>query len=334
MGTIPIYIPIRRQDDTGLTGIPVPRNIIIPTFSHGDWLECKQHKKVSISNIVRIQKYETQNMLKPTKHRSENNDMLEIVDEPVQTHTKENNATKNQPCKSCVKMFAGNCSSFSEKVKEYIISKHKTFDMWSLVETHDTRDQSNFWKNIGFKTNNNKALPTSDLGSHGGEIVACKTYMNTTLIKQEVWDVIKEVPPTHIRVAAMLVKINKIQFINATTYLNVGEEFSTTNVAIIQQLVMLQNLLNLPIFAFGDYNIDILDMKQSGFLKAHGLHVLELPGGPSVKFGKRKIDYVLYSGGLHQMIKNMFRIYKIPYGPHFGYKITFNGNSNITGTLQ
>lgn len=78
-------------------------------------------------------------------------------------------------------------------------------------------------------------------------------------------------------------------------------------------------MLNLPILAFGDYNRDILDMKQSGLLKAHGMYVLELPGGPSVKFGKRKIDYILYSGGLHQLIKNMHRIYRVPYGPHFGY---------------
>jgi len=84
----------------------------------------------------------------------------------------------------------------------------------------------------------------------------------------------------------MLVKIDKVQYMNATAYLKVGEEFRATNIAIIQQLVMLQNLLKLPILAFGDYNIDILGMKQPGLLKAHGMYVLELPGGPSVKFGK------------------------------------------------
>ena len=50
--------------------------------------------------------------------------------------------------------------------------------------------------------------------------------MNTTHIKQEVWDVIKEVSPTNLRVAAMLVKINKIQFIKAATYLKVGEDLA------------------------------------------------------------------------------------------------------------
>jgi len=31
------------------------------------------------------------------------------------------------------------------------------------------------------------------------------------------------------------------------------------------------------------------------------------------------------------MIRSMHRIHKISFGPHFGYKITCKGNSNITG---
>lgn len=162
--------------------------------------------------------------------------MIELF-EDENTKTPVNNG--KQKTQSCVKLFTGNCSAFSENMKEYMISKHKTFDMWSLVETHDTRGQESFWKIIGLKTNLNSAQATSEHGSHAGGLIACTTYMNTTLIKQEVWDVIKEVSPTPLRVAAMLVKIHKTQFINATAYLNVGEEFSTINMAIIQQLAML-----------------------------------------------------------------------------------------------
>lgn len=56
----------------------------------------------------------------------------------------------------------------------------------------------------------------------------------------------------------------------------------------LQQLAMLQNLLSSPIFAFGDYNIDIQDMKGSGVLKAHNLQCLEMPGGQPVKMRKKK----------------------------------------------
>lgn len=215
---------------------------------------------------------------------------------------------------------------------EYIINKHKTFDMCALVESHNRGKYNSFWGHVGYKIHNNKAQHTSDRGTHGGEIVACKTNMNSTLIKEEVWDVIRAVSPVAIRVAAMIVKIGKMQFINATAYLNVGEEFSEHNIAVLQQLVMLQNLLNLPIFAYGDYNIDIQDMRDSGILRAHNLQCLEMPGGPSVKLDKRRIDYVLYTGGLKYCIKHICRINKVPYGPHFGCKLTWFGNSNIVGT--
>jgi len=171
-----------------------------------------------VSNLVRVQEYVTYNTLKPVRRKSSNTDMIELVEDKKIEEQKNNTKKKT---KSCVKMFAGNCSSFSEKMREYIISKHKTFDMWALVETHDTRGQESFWNNIGFKTCLNKAQATSEHGSHGGEIVAAKTYMNTTLIKPEVWQVIKEVSPVQLRVAAMIVKIDKTEFINATAYFNV-----------------------------------------------------------------------------------------------------------------
>lgn len=126
----------------GSQGEPVPRNTIIPTYNHGQWLSCQQNKRVSISNIVRVQEYTTYNTLKPTKHKSTNRDMIELIDTPQNTQTQIEQA-KN---KSCVNCFLGNCSSFSVKMKEYTISKHKTFDMWSLVETHDTKGIESFWE--------------------------------------------------------------------------------------------------------------------------------------------------------------------------------------------
>jgi len=55
---------------------------------------------------------------------------------------------------------------------------------------------------------------------------------------------------------------------------------------------MLQNILNLPILAFGDFNIHITDMIDSGLLKAHNLNIIKMPGGPSTKYGKRQFTYI------------------------------------------
>lgn len=79
--------------------------------------------------------------------------------------------------------------------------------MWALVESHNRGKYNSFGGHVGYKIHNNNAQQTSDRGTHGGEIVACKTYIKSTLIKEEVWDVIKAVSLVAIRVAAVIVKI-------------------------------------------------------------------------------------------------------------------------------
>jgi len=287
------------------------------------------HKKVGVSNIVERQRYTTVNKLTPVAKQNSDNDNMLIIEDGPKAPLPTKQKTKTTPV---VQLFAGNCSSLSEKMREYIIKQHKNFSIWNLVETHERNEKSTFFHNLGYKSCINPAKTTSDLGSHGGEIVACKQHMNVTYIEQKVWDIIRDVSPADIRIAAMIVNISCAQFINATAYLSVGEEFSANNIAIFQQLVMLQNILNLAILAFGDYNIDSYDMDVSGLLKAHNLHILEMPGGPSVKYGSRKIDYIIYSTCLKGMFKCLNRVHKIPFGPHFGYKVTLYGDCNITGT--
>lgn len=217
-------------------------------------------------------------------------------------------------------------------MREYIIRQHKKYSIWNLVETHERNSESTFFHNLGYKSCINPAKITSDLGSDGGEIVACKQHMNVTYIEQKVWDIIRDISPADIRIAAMIVNIGCAQFTNATAYLTVGEEFSANNIAITQQLAMLQNIFDLPLLAFGDYNIDSYDMEISGLLKAHNLNILELPGGPSVRYGRRKIDYTIYSTCLKGIFTSINRVHKIPFGPHFGYKVTIIGDCQITGT--
>jgi len=100
-----------RQDDTGLTGVPVPKHTVIPTYNHGDWLQCLGNKE-SVFPTVRVQEYTTYNTLKPIKNKSTNTE----IDTPVNKETKQ--PCTNKKTKYCVKWFLGNCSSFSVKMKE------------------------------------------------------------------------------------------------------------------------------------------------------------------------------------------------------------------------
>lgn len=103
-----------RQDDTRSPNI-------FPTYSRGEWNRIDINRRVSVSNIVRVQQYTTFNTLKPLKKTNTNKDMIEIIEEE-ETGLRQESANKQKQKrrhkkqdKSCVKMFAGNCSSVSEK---------------------------------------------------------------------------------------------------------------------------------------------------------------------------------------------------------------------------
>ena len=95
---------------------------------------------------------------------------------------------------------------------------------------------------------------------------------------------------------------------------------------------MLRNILNLPLLAFADFNIDSKDMINSGLLEAHGLKIKELPGGASTRFGSRKIDYLLYTGHLDKAIAKLKRDCCVPFAPHFAYELKLKGSDFVVGT--
>lgn len=83
---------------------------------------------------------------------------------------------------------------------------------------------------------------------------------------------------------------------------------------------------------FGDFNIDIADLRASGILQAHKLTATELPGGGTIKNGSKKVDYMLASGIVYTGLVRATQVRSVPFGPHFGYVITFSGLNIVSGT--
>lgn len=123
-----------------------------------------------------------------------------------------------------------------------------------------------------------------------------------------------------------------IYCIVGVTYWNASQELSKSNIAILQQIHMLTTLLNLPMIMFGDFNIDIADLRASGILQAHNLTAIELPGGGTIKNGTRKIDYMITSGTVYTGIVRATQVKGVPFGLHFGYIVKFSGLDTVSGT--
>ena len=231
-------------------------------------------KRVVVSKVVEVSTF-THNAVSLTravKRKSENTDLL-VVDGDITTHNGTKPEVKSKSAGKRTRFLVGNCTSFSQKVKEYIIAKRKGTNVVGLLETHEKKPNTSFWDGINFEAQTCLAKATSDKGTHGGETIGFKKTLNARVVPQYIWDIIKQISPVELCWAAIIITVNKSQLLFAIGYLNVGEELSTNNIHRFQQLVMLRNILNLPMFAFGDFNIDSKDMIKSGLLEAHSLKV-------------------------------------------------------------
>jgi len=131
----------QRQDDDSNTLYNTKYKCVIPTYRYTESF----HKKVSVSNIVERQRYTTVNRLtQQCKNKSNNLEMIIIEDAPPGA-TKMNKQQK-QKTKPVIQLFAGNISSLSEKMREYLISQHKNYSIWNLVETHERNEKNTFSK--------------------------------------------------------------------------------------------------------------------------------------------------------------------------------------------
>ena len=88
----------------------------------------------------------------------------------------------------------------------------------------------------------------------------------------------------------------------------------------------------MPLLAFADFNIDSKDMINSGLLEAHHLKIKEMPGGPTTRFGVRKIDYLLYTGNLDSAFSKLRRDSKVPFAPHPAFELKVKGSDFVCGT--
>lgn len=302
-----------------LSGYPGESHVLLPLYTLQDKLNLHlpHPKGVCLSTKVDYKEFLLSNEsdLRPVKK------YVKLSGEP--------NITDNTP--KGLNCFFANVTSFSNKVKHFIRLNRLRWHVVGLLETHEVSESESFWNQLSYKANINPAQRIES-GTHGGEMLASQDHINASDIRPQIWDIIKGTSLVPLSIAAKILTLHKRQYIVGVTYWNAGQELSKANIAILQQIHMLTSLLNLPVIMFGDFNIDISDLRASGILQAHNLTAIELPGGGTIKNGKRKIDYILTSGTLYTGFVRATQVKSVPFGPHFGYIIKFSGLDIVSGT--
>ena len=126
-------------------------------------------------------------------------------------------------------IFFSNINSFSEKAKNYLFSKHMAhFQTVALVETHRVESQQviDHFARYHRTAYANPAIKTSDNGSHGGEVIANHSHLNTMPIDQIILHKIAEYSQQPVCFAACYIRLKFLTFLLVVPYLYVGEGIS------------------------------------------------------------------------------------------------------------
>ncbi len=127
----------------------------------------------------------------------------------------------------------------------------------------------------GYRVFNNPARPTqtSDAGTHGGELIACKKYHNITHIDQDVFQLISEHTQEPCSLAACLLRLKGCNILLISIYMWSGQGLSDANFRILKQVRILKDIVHKPILVFGDWNMSPDQLASSGWLELLGLRV-------------------------------------------------------------
>ena len=164
-------------------------------------------------------------------------------------------------------LFAANITSFSSAAQKYLFSQ--TSNILMIVEHHKAaEDIVDACSKNGWRASASDPEPTAtSTGSHGGEFVASKNFLNCKPLDTTILQSIQSATNAPLRLAASRLYLNKgITVILVSVYLWHTEGLFQRNKSILNQINTLRLLTNLPIICYCDFNMKPGVIEESGWL--------------------------------------------------------------------
>ncbi len=231
------------------------------------------------------------------------------------------------PSTSTTKILFANFNSLGPKALGYLLSETKMsfYQGFCGLETHKVQGQildvkSNLEQHA-YRVSLTPAEPTHSSGTHGGEIVATKAHLSSRRVPCDVIEHIGRVTGSPARFSAMYIRLKKLTVVLVAAYFWCSVGLSDDNFKIIRQLHLLQTILQLPLIICGDFNIDINDLLNSGWLGIPDL----IPVWPRevtttlYNASGRIISYVLVSKCIYSIIGAVTPVWDTPWRPHLSF---------------
>ena len=272
---------------------------------------------------------DTPSVINNTKDRDKEvsfSSYTEIVNIPVASESLHPQDVSNRPQtkpngpRKLINIFYSNVSSFSLHAKSYISSLPLEVSALALVELHDTDTCSvrDWFRLQGFSADLSPAEPTPE-GTHGGELIAVRSHINSTPVPGEVLQVLQEHAQEPSRFSARIIRLKHLSVLLVAVYLWCSEGPSERNNEILHMIFILKNILGLPIIVLGDFNMLPQELLDSGWTSKLKVSLVESGAATTVSSAAdRPIDFGLISNEIHHIFHNAQPILSVPWGPHCG----------------
>ena len=171
-------------------------------------------------------------------------------------------------------IYFANITSFSSKAQAYLTQQYmQLYHVIMLCELHRIHSSQviSKFKNTFKRTayvNPSTPSTNSTEGHHntGGEAIAVLKHLCTAPVLEAVLQSIIDTSGRHLNFAACTISLHGYDILLITAYLLHSEGMSENNNLIMQQIMLLVHVMNLPFILVGDFNMPPASMQDSGWL--------------------------------------------------------------------
>ncbi len=141
----------------------------------------------------------------------------------------------------------------------------------------------------------NSVQATSEVGSHGGELILCEASLPTAPIDPDVLSAVVDQTGEDLRCVGSILRLRDASCLLIGAYFWVGENWSARNWAIAAQLVSLVRVHKMPFIIFVDWSMTPEMVSDSGRLRLLNGALLVPRGVPKCAGSGRVIQFLVVS---------------------------------------
>ncbi len=254
--------------------------------------------------------------------RSNRNSMQDIDGNNLHS-SDEYNLTPHEASKSLTFIYA-NINSWSANAQNTLLDSSVHADILFMVETHQqsgTQIKADLRQN-GRRAFLNHAAPSakSALGSHGGEAIAPLSHLNIRPVDQELLKEISKVTAEPLRWVVAVLLRKALPIMVGNVYMWDSEDLSDRNINILRQLYIVKQVIQLPCFIIGDFNMTPETLRSSVWLDALQVETLVADTCTTLNTTVKVIDYAICSPEIQHLFKLNVHD-ETSFSPHYSLQV-------------